>query len=345
MEVLVKKKEHIPPFPLQPKIVGWFIRLLGFGGEYSPESIASTISASLKRQHFAHTGEEVTEDIRKAMRRAVRQVRVHSNRKHAGTGKSPANIFDVQRIIEMTPIGKPQRDAEATLWLLGLYSGSRAITLRHVLLGDIQKIGPSELLSGYHIVHINFRVSKGKSNLDHSLPFEGRLDVEGSHDVVYYLNRYLRRHFSLSLLDLHNWPNSVKSLPLFQGWKEDAMSSRLRRSATQAGFPDRFFSMHSLRSGFLCSSIMFAGGKTQQAVLEQTAFIAVWAVGGQAQMRYVKPALCRTIVTTRMFQTPEILKLQAAAVSCAKESTTISTPPKSSDDFFDEANPNPNPNR
>lgn len=75
-------------------------------------------------------------------------------------------------------------------------------------------------------------------------------------------------------------------------WSANAAREIFSDRVFRAGFEKNFFSFHSLRSGFLCSAILKAGSRSEvEAVLEHTALVAGWKVGGSAQLVYIKEAL------------------------------------------------------
>lgn len=66
-------------------------------------------------------------------------------------------------------------------------------------------------------------------------------------------------------------------------WKADAMREIFADRVYKAGFDKGYFSFHSLRSGFLCSALLKAADRLEvEAVLEHTALVAGWKVGGSA---------------------------------------------------------------
>ena len=74
-------------------------------------------------------------------------------------------------------------------------------------------------------------------------------------------------------------------------WNPDSAREMFSKRASQAGFPDRMFSYHSLRAGFLCSALLKASSAEEvEGVLERTALVAGWRPRGASQLLYVKEA-------------------------------------------------------
>ena len=142
-----------------------------------------------------------------------------------------------------------------------------------------------------NVLRFNLRVTKGNANWNHSVQF-----VE-DHTVHEDLNFF--KWFRLLLLQKGLDLESFKELgdrreeKLFH-WNAGGAREIFADRAKSAGFPPGLFSYHSLRSGFLCSALLKAGSQQErEAVLEHTAFVAGWKVGGTSQLLYVKEAFMK----------------------------------------------------
>lgn len=79
-------------------------------------------------------------------------------------------------------------------------------------------------------------------------------------------------------------------------WTASAAREIFSDRVKKTGFPAGLFSFHSLRAGFLCSSLLKAGSqKEREAILEYTALVAGWKVGSSSQLIYIKEAFMRQI--------------------------------------------------
>ncbi|KAH7821997.1 uncharacterized protein MONOS_6547 [Monocercomonoides exilis] len=79
------------------------------------------------------------------------------------------------------------------------------------------------------------------------------------------------------------------------------MRVRIQKRAKQAGYPDKLFGFHSLRSGFLCSALLKIGNNPlkRESVLETASFIAKWKFGGPTEEEYVSRTTKATIISNR----------------------------------------------
>ncbi len=265
----------IEPIPLQAIHVEAFIKSVGERGLYTPATIKSTLVCGLKRIHEIATKNPVPEDVALACSRATAALSHCKTVKQSGEGKDPCIIPDLRTIIKSYPPGYKDLAAEAILWLLGVTTGARAVTLTNIKIGDIWSINDSVDFEGRKVVEIRYRVTKKNPAWNHPVSIEGYPGRYKVLDPVYWLDRYLDNTFQLKLLEMKYWPPEKKELLLFQGWSQDAMSARLRSRSMKAGFPKNLHSMHSLRAGFLCSAIILCGSNVanRNAVLENAAFI------------------------------------------------------------------------
>jgi hypothetical protein len=299
------------PWPLQGRKVSAFLRFLAQDAGYALGSIEDVMAPALKRLHQEHTGTPVPTDVSQFMTEALRQIKregqAAGTREDLGGGREPAIVPDVQRIIEHTPEGIPSRAEEASLWLVALSTGARAVTCESVTLQDISQVHrlPN---SDRIIVQLRYRVTKGNGNWNHLVSLEGSPVEASPLDVVYWLRRHLLQAFSLDLLRFAWWQLSPEAQrkPLWH-WKCDAMRELFKTRATDAGFPRGLFGFHSLRGGFICSALLRAGSDANavRAVLENTALVAGWRPYQAAQLRYMRASARQTIVATRLIMPPQ----------------------------------------
>lgn len=294
------ERASIDAWPLHGVNVAWFIRFLGLEAKYAVSSIEDVIMPSLKRLHIEHCNEAPSTEVVQYMSQALKDVK-HSKAQLKGSeGKEPAIYPDVKRIIEATPHGVITKAEEACLWLLSLSTGARAVTCFNVNIGDIQNV-IKKPNSNCILIQVLFRVTKGNPAWNHMVTLEGHPSYNSSTNIAYWLQRHLKQAYSIDLLERAEWPLKVLSNKLFQ-WSKDSMRELFKTRAALAGFPHSLFSFHSLRSGFLCTSLLKAGTDSNaiKAVLENIAYVAGWIPNQAAQLRYVKESAKRTIVTSRL---------------------------------------------
>ncbi len=69
-------------------------------------------------------------------------------------------------------------------------------------------------------------------------------------NFVYWLNQHLMKNFQISLESIvQNGIPSTKTGAKLWLWTKNNMSHKFRYRAYLAGYPDKYFSFHSLRSG------------------------------------------------------------------------------------------------
>lgn len=299
---------NLEPFPLDTKLVAFFIRFLGTVAKYAVSTIEDVIAPSLKRLHREFTDTPCSEDINESIALAIRDVKRSPSQLKGPDGKAPATLSDVKIIIEKTPEGVPTKAAESSLWLFALTTGARAITCFNVQVCDIINV-ISKAGSGNVLIQILLRVTKGNQNWGHTVTVEGDPKKKSNLNIAFWLNEHLKQRFGLQLESFHMWPEQPNFANIWS-WSKDSMRQLFKTRADFAGFPYTKFSFHSLRAGFICTAIMNAGISNDaiKAVLEHTAYVAGWVPGQTAQMRYVKDCVKRSIVSSRLVLSAEELE-------------------------------------
>ncbi|KAH7827159.1 uncharacterized protein MONOS_16000 [Monocercomonoides exilis] len=293
---------RIPAYPLDTRNAASFLRFLYRSRCYVRASIENVFACSLKRIESMRTGVPVSAEVSQSIANVLQEGRIDKSVKDSGNGKEPCLLCDVARIISKTNDLSPSKAMEASLWLVAIFTGARAVTMWNVLVGDIGALIPSE--SGDTLIlKINLRVTKGNPHWNHTISLEGTLDERNDLNVLYWLNQHLIQTFSLDLREIESWVLN-EDLKFRRLWdlNRDAMSQRLRRRAQDAGYPHDLFSFHSFRSGFMCSAILASGvdAHSRDSTYIFTAAIAGWIPNSKVQNRYSKPAITGTIVTNRI---------------------------------------------
>lgn len=295
---------RVAPFPLTKEPVAGFIRFLAFDAKYATGSIEDVIVPSLRRLHQRIVGEDVPADVSECISQAYRDIKNSRSHKARDDGKHPAIAADVRRIVEVTPENLPTKAAEASLWIIAVSTGARAITCANVALSDIKRV---YFTGGDNcIVQIRYRVTKGDANWNHDVSIEGEIDRKTPLNAVYWLNQHLTTSFGLCLRSFNDWNITSTDISLW-GMSKDSMRETFKDRAIRAGFPAKLFSFHSLRAGFLCSALLRAGSNAGavRSILENTAFVAGWVPHQAAQLRYVRDCARRTIIASRLVMPAE----------------------------------------
>jgi hypothetical protein len=278
------------PWPMDGQVAAGFVRFLGLEAKYAIGTISDVVMPGLKRVNMERCGERVTTETSRMISMALRDVRNSRSAQRPVECNEPVIAADLARIISAMPEGHPGRAAEASLFLLCISTGARAITASNVCLGDITGVQcREEAPNGTLMVQMILRVTKGKPTWNHPVTLEGTIDIPSPLNVVYWLEQYLLERWGLSLATYESWRLSLEQrLERLWTWSEDSMRENFKTRAQWAGFPRALFTFHSLRAGFLCSAILKAGTDPNavRAVLENTALVADWAPFQKAQMQY-----------------------------------------------------------
>ncbi|KAH7825931.1 uncharacterized protein MONOS_9832 [Monocercomonoides exilis] len=289
------------PWPLRSNVARGFVLFCGKECQYPLTSIAFVIVPSLKRINLATRKKKLNKKTLQAMRDAMTCLRFNRNVLKKGKGKEPALIWDVQRIVQAIPHHLKSREMEISLFLVAVHTGARAVTLANVLYSDITRIVVSKMTKKL-LVTLRYNRAKGRVGWGHEVTIEGSEEEENYQDPVYWLSAYLK---SKTNIPLSKWMEEKHTIDQSQRiWEisEDSMSFHFKERSEYAGYPRRLFSFHSLRSGFICTSLIKAGSSTdaQNAIMEKTALIAGWVPWRLAQMGYLKMVAKRTIVSSRL---------------------------------------------
>ncbi len=192
-----------------------------------------------------------------AINRAVGDITRSKTFRKGNGGRQPAILDDIARVVQFTPELLPSKDEEASLWLIAVSTGARAITCDNVLVGDIQQVCWNPTNNRW-LVQIEYRVTKGDWNWNHPVTIEGQLECFHFTDPVYWLNRHLLKSFGLDLKNFKNWGVQLRRRKLWK-WNKDSMRELFKDRMIKSGFPEDHFCFHSLRSGFICSALIKKG--------------------------------------------------------------------------------------
>eukprot|EP00002_Diphylleia_rotans_P021178 TRINITY_DN4125_c0_g1_i1.p1 TRINITY_DN4125_c0_g1~~TRINITY_DN4125_c0_g1_i1.p1 ORF type:complete len:735 (-),score=68.07 TRINITY_DN4125_c0_g1_i1:594-2711(-) len=287
-------------YPIEAEKISAFIRFLGKSAKYSFYSITDVIIPSLLRVNVHVTGNSAIDSVVQAIKEAVMELKSNPLVKKPQLKKEPAIAPDVETIIKRTPDVLVTKAEEASLWIFALMTGARAFTCAHMVLTDITTVKKSA--TGTTLITIKMDYAKFKRNWGHSVTLEGDYEEEKVLDFVKWLRLHLQENFNLDLDDYAHWDKSTITSKKIWKWTPASMSILFRKRSYLCGYPKKYFSFHSLRSGFLNSAILQAGdqGLQMKGVLESTAHIAGWRPFRASQMGYVRDCTNRSIICSRL---------------------------------------------
>lgn len=126
------------PYPLDVNIACKFITFCNDKKKYSSGSVNNIIIPALRALHREFTGTPLTRKENQVLLDSSRAVNRVAAKTSTSEGKAPAILVDVMFIIQNIPQGLTTRDEEASLYLFGLYTGSRSVTVAEITIKDIR---------------------------------------------------------------------------------------------------------------------------------------------------------------------------------------------------------------
>eukprot|EP00770_Monocercomonoides_exilis_P016617 MONOS_16590.1-p1 / transcript=MONOS_16590.1 / gene=MONOS_16590 / organism=Monocercomonoides_exilis_PA203 / gene_product=unspecified product / transcript_product=unspecified product / location=Mono_scaffold01892:38-1835(-) / protein_length=562 / sequence_SO=supercontig / SO=protein_coding / is_pseudo=false len=260
--LLMKYAEEVEvkPWPLTPDLARAFVLFCGKECMYPLSSIGYIIVPSLKRINIEKRGKRLNRKTHLAMREAIRYLRFSRNVEKNVMIKEPALIKDVTRIVEFIPSSLESKEMEASLYLVAVHTGARAITLANVHLSDITRVIKSEKTKKF-LCTLRYNRTKGSANWRHEVTIEGLEEEESGDDPVYWLSAYLRKRCGITLSEWMDKRSEANLEELLWPISTDSMRERFKTRAANAGYPRSLFCFHSLRSGFICSALIKCGAK------------------------------------------------------------------------------------
>ena len=228
-----------------------------------------------------------------------------------GEGAHPLMYFDLEQIYKTMPNGWKFRYSLMAYLSTGLLCGGRGVTLCSLKWSDFTNVevftNPS---TQTQVTQVSFtlRKTKGGSTI---LPitFEGEMLKEHASNAVYHLNMQCQAVFGVSLHDVKTLSPTQLSQNVFQASKPDQLSALLSNVSLYAGYPRGYFTLHSLRGGFLCGMTIYkyfssssegvSVSSTMDSLLFLSGIIGGWTPGSKAQLVYLKSALKRVLVASR----------------------------------------------
>ena len=294
------------------EFVANIVPLLMKKGMYEANGVEDVLVASWKRIYKEQQGvDQLTTHQRELLKSALKEGRLASNEPRFGTGKAPMITVDVEKIISTIPLGDGALSHDACLMTLAVHTGLRAVSCANIEIRDIVGIGEVEEENSTssavkYRLELIIRVTKGSQAWNHPINVEGYPYKLGYLDAVYWFRQHMIRKFGLNIMEYGNstWTSMKtddKKRRIFDV-SEDGMRERVKARAEMAGYPKGLFGFHSLRSGFMGSAAIQAYGDAAQmtGALETTSFVAGWEKNSRTQELYVKNAVKRTMVASRL---------------------------------------------
>lgn len=184
-----------------------------------------------------------------------------------GSGKPPCMYEDLKHILKSIPNGISKQSLWSSIYLFSLYTGARADTLDNMKVNDIVSLKIDN-----YILYLCLRVTKAKGKRNFHRNYTFTYDIKEAEDTaemefVKWFQKYMLETFLFNIFNNTDL-SGLKMYKHQQLWnyKSDdnlrlicftkkQMQTTFRNLVSLAGFKHNFFTLHSLRSGFLCTAL------------------------------------------------------------------------------------------
>jgi hypothetical protein len=236
------------PWPIDPTNLISFGYWLCLECEYASTSIKIAF-VQIKKHQALKLRNPVSESSDKLIERGWKQIDEDHPNINQGAGKAPCIYDDLKLILERIPLSYQMKESLASSCLLAFYTGARVSTITNIKIGDIEYVKMDE--SGQHISEIQFiyRVLKCKGQYNnHKVTYAHNDQIPESMNLGKWLMGHLKNEFKidLSIQNIEDLPQQTKNKKIWD-INRDTLSLRFSTIAYNAGFPEHFFTFHSLR--------------------------------------------------------------------------------------------------
>ena len=164
----------LTPYPVTEKLGMGFIEYLAHTKKFCHNTLSTVTYQSLIRLNISRTGQDIPLPIRAAIRRKLSEIRLSPDTKPGRGGMEPLILDDIKRIIVAMKDVDPIKPDLASLFLFGIYTGSRANSCVNVFFSDFHSLR-------YHgenkyTIHVDVRHMKGKPGFVFELALGGNPD-------------------------------------------------------------------------------------------------------------------------------------------------------------------------
>lgn len=325
---------NLQPFPVNPITSVSFFYFLSKSGMYNVGSIDKVVNFSLLRLNLMITGKPVDSYTTACMKAEIASLYRDKSVKQPGDGMTPIITSDMKIILDTIPDVDPNKPMLSSMFLFALATGSRASTVAGVKLSHLVYYYNRKDKYGNYALTIVQSVRKSKRLKYKTVTVSGVPQKKDTLNIIYWLNLYLNTTFNTNIEELvnHNKSHPNENDEYLWPLSPGCMTERLKRCAKNAGLNINKVGMHSLRSGFLTSAILYNSKNENQlrAVMEMCSVIADWDPYSKAQMTYIKATSRQSLIATDIVglsQTDEV-GIETTKTSENFHQITISAPPK-----------------
>jgi hypothetical protein len=260
-------------------------------------------------------GEGVHDRIKNRIKSMVRGDELDPSQMPQERGQEPIMRFDVSYIASMYPPGCSDR-AQVLAWLsLGVHTGVRGVSLTSTYWEDVRIVELPQ--SDWKQVTVVFRKTKHDPNWNHVVTVEGSTSFRGWElsgcDPVFWMAHLVKEALGdpsallsqQSVEAIARRANSEESRLLLGCESQSRMSERIETVGRYCGYPERYLTAHGTRAAFLAEALLSHSTEPGKEVnitdvWTKCALVAGWKVGSTHMQSYVRQALLRCIVGSRL---------------------------------------------
>ena len=302
-----EKNEITEIYPLSENIAKFIITLNSGTNPYALNTIRTIIN-HLKYASLKISAKKIDVTTQNEIRNTFSRLENNNKKIENKTkGANPVCYEDLELmfgIVEDSAYFYTKKLFCFSLYLFAFYTGSRSITCTNIQLKDISVIFQE---GNCIVISIEQNRTKGSSNWQHPVAFEGNIEHKDLMCFVYWLNAHLKKQFGLQLSswkldedqkDFYLWGDKKN-----QRLTTNAISKLFVNFADRSGFINvSKISFHSFRSGFLLSAIYNNNLKSKnlETMLGNIAIIGGWNLGGEFLKTYVKIQTRKTIIANNV---------------------------------------------
>ena len=220
--------------------------------------------------------------------------------KNQDQGKPPILYKDLKKIFSCIPNSYKRKNLMNSQFLCTYYTAERASSMASVI---FENIYVSKNARGNDCIRITFHVVKGKGK---HAGIKKNIIVNEKDAGMCFINAfksYLESEYGINIKDF----NSIRTSEKFKDKKFWNISRLIFRNMVYqacelAGYPNRFFSPHSIRAGVVCDMLMKAITSDTHlfaSVFEQAKILGNWVTRSKAFSRYIKQSMLGTLIASR----------------------------------------------
>jgi hypothetical protein len=201
-EAVRREETEATAWPLTPRIVRGFLLTIGKEtprqrNKWGWKAVRDWGWPSLVRaQRTKYPEIPIPVEVQVAAGVAIKEVQLRLERATEvplpSRGKEPCFLVDVVRLVDVVPDYYPDKAREASLWLFGLFTGTRGVSTAHVVLRDLLGVRFNEKEKDFSVVvALRYVKKKTMGESRHQVLVTDFLKDRRSDNPVYWLAVHL----------------------------------------------------------------------------------------------------------------------------------------------------------